>query len=142
MKLRLVYNKKARVLNTNRILLVVFAFMLIVIPFTKGDTFSITNDINDLTKDDISSSDCILCLEVFEHLVNPLKMLDKFKDKLKNGQYLIISESCEYIEDFSSHLKLNEKYSGNNFIKLMEDYGFSHIKKDPFIPQLFFEKLK
>jgi len=35
-KFRLVYNKKARVLNTNRVLLGAFIFMLIVIPFTKS----------------------------------------------------------------------------------------------------------
>jgi len=53
MNIKLIYGKRARVLNTNIILLGAFIFMLIVIPFTKGDTFSITNDINDLTKDDI-----------------------------------------------------------------------------------------
>ncbi len=108
MKLRLVYNKKARVLNTNRILLVVFAFMLIVIPFTKGDTFSITNDINDLTKDDVFKeliSNNARKTEAVFSLKNPLNKEQISREDIKinfnevcgkvNSYELLINSTCE-----------------------------------------------
>ena len=94
----------------------------------------------DLTKEEVQDHDCIVCTEVFEHLVNPLKLLDKFSKILKKDQFLIISESCKYTEDFCSHLETNKKYGGDNFKKLLQEQGFVQIKTDPFIPQLIFRK--
>lgn len=84
--------------------------------------------------------DCILCTEVIEHLVNPLKYLKDFKKYLKKGQYLIVSESCEYTDDFSSHLIENKKYGGKRFIDIMSKLDFKQISKNPFIPQMIFKK--
>ena len=94
-----------------------------------------------LKKEEISSYDCIICTEVFEHLVNPLSLLKKFKSNLKKNQFLVISESCEYVEDFCSHLDDNKKYGGEKFIELLKDYGFEQILNEPFIPQLIFKKI-
>ncbi len=95
----------------------------------------------DLTRQEVQNYDCIMCTEVFEHLVNPLKLLDEFSRILKRGQFLIISESCKYTEDFCNHLETNKKYGGNMFTKLLQKYGFIQIKADPFIPQLIFKRI-
>ncbi len=96
----------------------------------------------DLNKEDIDvlDFDCILCTEVIEHLVDPLKLLGKFKKVLKKNEILIVSESCEYTADFSSHLISNKKYGGAKFINILSKLGFNQIKKEPFIPQLIFKK--
>lgn len=82
--------------------------------------------------------DCILCTEVIEHLVDPIKLLNEFSRLLKKNGILVVSESCEYVEEFSSHLESNRKYGGENFIKILKDLQFNHIFKEPFIPQLIF----
>jgi SAM-dependent methyltransferase len=84
--------------------------------------------------------DCILCTEVIEHVVNPLKYLKDFKNVLNKGEILIVSESCEYTDDFSSHLSENKKYGGKRFIEIMSKLNFKQIYKSPFIPQMIFEK--
>jgi len=108
MNIKLIYGKRARVLNTNIILLGAFIFMLIVIPFTKGDTFSITNDINDLTKDDIFkeliSNDASKTEAVFS-IKNPTKTKSISREDIKinfnevcghvNSYKLLINSTCE-----------------------------------------------
>lgn len=94
----------------------------------------------DLKSQGIGNYDCIICTEVFEHLVDPEELLKIFRGKISKGKYLVISESCEYTDDFSSHLLSNRKYGGSNFLKLMRRYGFSQIKVDPQIPQQIFKK--
>ncbi len=84
--------------------------------------------------------DCILSTEVVEHVVEPEKLIKEFSENLKKDQYLIVSESCEYTEDFASHLEHNKIFGGDNFIELAEKYNFKQIKKDPFIPQMIFRK--
>jgi len=98
-----------------------------------------------LKKDKIKKKyDCIICTEVFEHVVDPKALLKKLIVRLKPMGVLIISESCDYTEDFSSHLESNEKYGGKNFIKLMSEFGFRQVVSKPFIPQMIFvnERLK
>jgi SAM-dependent methyltransferase len=95
----------------------------------------------DLKKDKIRKKyDCIICTEVFEHVVNPEALLEKLKAHLKKNGALIISESCEYTEDFSSHLESNKKYGGKNFIRLLGKFGFRQVLADPFIPQMIFKR--
>ena len=84
--------------------------------------------------------DCIISTEVVEHVVKPIHLLEYFSKKLKSGGILVISESCEYTEDFSSHLESNRKYGGKRFITIMGTLGFKQIMKKPFIPQLIFIK--
>jgi len=89
---------------------------------------------------DEESYDCIISTEVIEHVVNPIKLLELFSQTLKGGGVLVVSESCEYIEDFSSHLESNRKYGGKEFIDIVEKMGFKQVMKEPFIPQLIFIK--
>jgi len=52
--------------------------------------------------DDFSTNyyDCILCLDVLEHLVDPWSVIKSLKDKLKKGGLLIIS--CPNIREFKT----------------------------------------
>jgi 2-polyprenyl-3-methyl-5-hydroxy-6-metoxy-1,4-benzoquinol methylase len=84
--------------------------------------------------------DCILCTEVIEHVVDPVGLLKLFRALLQKGDLLVVSESCEYTEDFSSHLEGNKKYGGEKFIKLLSELGFRQIYPEPFIPQMIFQK--
>jgi 2-polyprenyl-3-methyl-5-hydroxy-6-metoxy-1,4-benzoquinol methylase len=84
--------------------------------------------------------DCTICTEFFEHVVNQESLLYKLKSLLNENGVLVISESCKYTEDFSSHLENNKKYGGKNFIKLIKKFGFRQILRDPFIPQMIFER--
>jgi len=94
-----------------------------------------------LKKEKVQSKyDCIICTEVIEHVTDPKTLLKILKSKLKKDGILVVSESCEYTEDFSSHLPKNKKYGGKKFIKLMEYFGFKQIFPDPFIPQMIFRK--
>lgn len=85
--------------------------------------------------------DCILCTEVIEHVNRPLDLVKSFSESLSSGGVLVISESCEYTEQFSSHLESNKKYGGKNFAKIMKKYGFVPLPVDFFIPQQIFIKL-
>lgn len=85
--------------------------------------------------------DCILCTEVVEHVNRPLDLIKSFSESLKTGGVLVISESCEYTDQFSSHLVSNKKYGGKNFAKIMKKYGFVPLEVDFFIPQQIFIKL-
>lgn len=95
-----------------------------------------------LLEDDLSDEDfdCILSTEVVEHVVDPKKLIKTFSKYLDVGEYLIVSESCEYTEDFASHLVHNKKYGGENFITLMKEFGFKQTLDKPFIPQMIFRK--
>jgi 2-polyprenyl-3-methyl-5-hydroxy-6-metoxy-1,4-benzoquinol methylase len=90
----------------------------------------------------LSGQDCILSTEVIEHVVDPIKIIELFKNRLEKNGVLVVSESCEYTEDFSSHLESNKKYGGKNFIKIMSGLGFKQILPKPFIPQMIFMKMK
>lgn len=96
-----------------------------------------------LKKDKIRKKyDCIICTEVFEHVVDPKALLKKLSVRLNVGGTLVISESCEYTKDFSSHLESNKKYGGKNFIKFMNEFGFKQIMAKPLIAQMIFVKEK
>jgi 2-polyprenyl-3-methyl-5-hydroxy-6-metoxy-1,4-benzoquinol methylase len=95
-----------------------------------------------LSREDINNLefDCILSTEVIEHVVNPKNLVEKFSSVLKSKQILIVSESCEYTKDFSSHLEQNKKLGGDNFIRLLATNKLNQILSVPFIPQLIFQK--
>lgn len=84
--------------------------------------------------------DCVLSTEVVEHVVDPIKLIRKISEALRKDGIFVVSESCNYTEEFSSHLESNKKYGSEAFIKLMEENKFKQIQKDPFIPQLIFQK--
>lgn len=117
-----------------------------------GETFRFANwrfeqrDCNiptvNLEDEDVEQSqfDCILCTEVIEHIVEPIALLEKFGSWLATGEVAVISESCEYTEDFATHLERNEQYGGDAFFDIMQDLGFDHVLDSPYIPQHFFLK--
>lgn len=84
--------------------------------------------------------DCILSTEVIEHVSKPLDLIFAFSEKLQSGGVVVVSESCEYTEQFASHLEQNKQYGGQAFIDQMEKVGFKLHPVDFFIPQLIFIK--
>lgn len=96
----------------------------------------------DLTRTRIENLkfNCILCTEVIEHLVNPVGVLGEFKNSLKRDELLVVSESCEYTEQFSTHLPSNKQYGGDNFTRIMDGLGFEQILEKPYVPQMIFKK--
>ncbi|MDA3815281.1 MAG: methyltransferase domain-containing protein [Patescibacteria group bacterium] len=94
-----------------------------------------------ITKGKISKKyDCIISTEVVEHVLRPKDLIQELKKMLKKNGILIISESCSYTKEFSTHLESNKIFGGEKFIKTMNEIGFKQINKNPFIPQLIFEK--
>lgn len=85
--------------------------------------------------------DCILSAEVIEHVLYPVDLIKSFKNKLPSGGIAVISESCQYTEQFISHLESNKKYGGLEFIRIMRTQGFEQLPVDFFIPQQLFIKL-
>ncbi|RLB83748.1 MAG: hypothetical protein DRH17_00920 [Deltaproteobacteria bacterium] len=72
------------------------------------------------------SVDGIVCLEVVEHVKEPVEMLKKLHRIIRPGGILICSESCAQLE-YSSHLKTNASFSGEAFIEKMNQIGFQLI---------------
>ena len=77
----------------------------------------------------LSTYDTIVCLEVLEHLVDPMKTMQFLYDKLNYEGLLFLTESFELVStDYPSHLPENTKYSSNfenNLVKM----GFSIIDR-------------
>jgi len=93
-----------------------------------------TCDITSLKKD------AILCTEVVEHVSDVPGLLNMLCNVLTPGQHMIISESCEYVEQFCSHLPQNLQYGGERFIDLMRQRGYKQVLTQPYVPQMFFCK--
>jgi len=83
-------------------------------------------DINDVEFDDFSnyfSYDYIFCIEVMEYVLNPLKILEKFYNLLKDRGELYISFHFIYPE----HNPVGEdvlRYTNEGVRKLLEKAGF------------------
>ncbi len=84
--------------------------------------------------------DCILSTEVIEHVPHPLDLITSFAQKLPLGGIAVVSESCNYTEQFTSHLESNKKYGGAVFIEHMKEAGLHLLEYDVFIPQQIFIK--
>jgi len=77
----------------------------------------------------LSTYDVIVCLEVLEHLVDPMKTMQFLYTKLNYGGLLFLTESFEMVSsDYPSHLPENKKYSSNFENKLVK-IGFSIIDR-------------
>jgi len=84
--------------------------------------------------------DVIICTDVLEKTHSPLNILELFKKKLRPGKILILSQDFENKSNSPANLERNKIYSGESFKKLMQDLGFHQIRKDPYIPQMIFQK--
>jgi len=77
----------------------------------------------------LTSYDVIVCLEVLEHLVDPIKAMELIYSKLKIGGLVFLSESFNLIgDDYPSHLKQNKPLT-QEFTSLLVEMGFSIIDK-------------
>ena len=86
--------------------------------------------------------DCVISTEVIEHVLDPIGLVKKFSEILPKGGILVVSESCKYTREFSSHLESNKKYGGKKFLAILKEHGFKQILPKPVIPQLFFKKFE
>ncbi len=91
-------------------------------------TFDIVSDITAIPQPD-ASFDAILCVEVFEHLPNPLAALKEFRRLLKTGGYLILTAPfCSL-----THLAPYHFYSGFNsyfYERHLKDNGFAILEME------------
>ncbi|MFH1624567.1 MAG: tetratricopeptide repeat protein, partial [Pseudomonadota bacterium] len=93
-----------------------------------------------LPNDDVEriEVDCIICLEVIEHVLDPTKVLEMFYRMLPSDGVLIMSESCGAIIHCATHLKSNKRYAGEKFFELMEKVGFERLKQyDSLYPKVY-----
>lgn len=81
------------------------------------------------SRESLGVYDAIICLEVLEHLVNPLATINFLYDKLAYGGILFLTESFELVSsDYPSHLQENTKFA-KGFEKKLVEIGFSIIDK-------------
>jgi SAM-dependent methyltransferase len=100
------------------------------------------NERTDLSSPSLSEKDfdCILSTEVFEHVSKPLDLIQSFAEKLRPKGVAVVSESCEYTEQFASHLEQNKQYGGEEFIHHMKKVGLEPYPVEFFTPQQIFIK--
>ncbi len=68
----------------------------------------------------------VVCIEVLEHLTNPLEVLKRIHGALRPGGIALITESFESIGPaYPSHLAENFKYAGQVH-RIMESLGFAN----------------
>lgn len=77
--------------------------------------------------DDLPATSCIACLEVVEHLSHPIRFLDAVTRAVKPRGFLLVSESCSYVEEFASHLELNRWLGGRQFRDELVGRGFREV---------------
>ena len=71
--------------------------------------------------------DTILCFDVLEHLWEPNQMVEYLRDHLTDNGILFITAHFEHTDARPMHLEKNDKYSGNEFLKMMEQAGFRMV---------------
>ena len=91
---------------------------------------------------DIPNSYAIVCTEVIEHVFEPHVLLDRFRRVVPRGGYVVISESCGYVEKFISHLTKNQWLAGKAFDIEMRARGFVEVLPEPRIHPRIFQRLE
>lgn len=85
----------------------------------RGMSLKICGNIDELPQ---NFFDVIVCLEVLEHLPNPLELISRISIYLKNGGKVFITESFDSVTDnFPTHLKSNLRYSGYTPLLFMKN---------------------
>jgi SAM-dependent methyltransferase len=70
--------------------------------------------------------DVVVCIEVLEHVTNPLGVLARIHEALRPGGIALITESFDSIGPaYPSHLVENFKYAGQVH-RIMEGLGFAN----------------
>jgi ubiquinone/menaquinone biosynthesis C-methylase UbiE len=85
--------------------------------------------------------DSVICVEVLEHVPDPVKVIQDIYRCLKMGGIALITESFEQINDrYLSHLSTNKRFVGKIF-KMMENQGFVLTARWPDNKPLEFRKM-
>lgn len=84
--------------------------------------------LSDITKIPVdgSSFDAVMCIEVFEHIPDPIKALKEFRRILKKSGYLIITAPVASITHFAPYYFYNG-FSRYWYEKFLDDFGFEII---------------
>lgn len=99
----------------------------------------VINDTSSLLR---NSFDAIVCIEVLEHIPQPIKVIELFSNLIKENGIILLTESFgTFSEDYPSHLKANLKYAGKIF-NLMEKYNFICTYRYSDNAPLEFKKMK
>lgn len=91
---------------------------------------------------DIPASPAIVCLEVIEHVFEPLKLLDAFRQAIPLGGILVVSESCRYLDKFISHLPANRWLGGRRFDRVLAKRGFEEVLAEPAVHPRIFRRVR
>ena len=87
--------------------------------------------------------DAIVCIEVMEHLSDPVGAMRLFHGLLRDNGVVLLTESFESVgPDFPSHLEGNIQYAGQTH-QLMESIGFAStfFNRDPINRPMEFRKV-
>jgi 2-polyprenyl-3-methyl-5-hydroxy-6-metoxy-1,4-benzoquinol methylase len=91
----------------------------------------------------IGRFDAIVCIEVLEHLSDPVEAMRRFHALLRENGVILLTESFESVgPDYPSHLESNQRYAGRTH-KIMESIGFANtfINLDPINRPMEFRKV-
>lgn len=85
--------------------------------------------------------DCIICLEVIEHVPDPKSFMEFMSNSLNSDGILFLSECFDGIEDrWPTHLYANEQYAGS-ITEISEEYfSLIDINLDPMLKPLVFKR--
>jgi len=85
--------------------------------------------------------DCMMCLEVIEHVPDPISFMRFINDALNPEGRLFLSECFEGIEDrWQTHLYTNEKYSYSILDVSEEFFSLVDMNLDPIFKPMVFRK--
>lgn len=120
--------------NSNMSLIANLNFDSVRSNFCKDQNIRVINSVD-------QTYDAIVCLELLEHVSNPVKMLEEISGYLNEDGFLYISECFNGIESkWPTHLFENEKYSGLLPLLMPCDVVFSSLNRLPFGKPYLFKK--
>ncbi len=95
--------------------------------------FSKINIVSDITKIPVKSAsfDAVLCVEVLEHLPQPLEALKELSRVLKKGGVLILTAPFASLTHYSPYY-FYSGFSLNFYKKILPDYGFEIKETYPY----------
>jgi len=86
----------------------------------------IISDITNIPEKD-NSFDAIMCIEVFEHLPNPIKAIEEFSRLIKKGGYLIITAPFCSLTHFSPY-HFSTGFNKHYYEMHLNNYGFEILE--------------
>ena len=86
--------------------------------------------------------DAVVCLEVIEHVADPLGFFRSISQRIKPGGFLLISECFDGIVDrWPTHLYLNETLAARLPSFAWPDFELEDINRNPFAKPYLFKKV-